>query len=656
MTSSSLDSGHRRLEIQGLRAVAVLMVVAFHAGLPVPGGFTGVDVFFVISGYVITALLLREAGIAGRIRIGRFYTRRARRLLPALALVVFVTVVLSFLLQTTISPFGGQLLTAKTALAALFSVSNAYLYTVPVDGYFAARSHDNPLLHTWSLGVEEQFYVVYPSVFALALLLSGVPKHRRTLAAVVAVLSTASLVAGLWLSQSTGSLPFISAPAHFSFYAPVTRAWEFGAGCLLALAPRAGIVRSRRVAMVLASAGLLLLAWAMFKVEGTATFPGWQALIPVSGALALLAAGSAAPAISAALRSRPMVFMGDLSYSWYLWHWMAIVLGPLVTTSAPNIVWALGSLLPAWVSFRYLEEPVRSGHFLPRANGLGIAFRFLAIPSLLSAIVLIGALAHWGDARTQTLARGLEDKTWGQRSGCFLANRPTETDWDRCTTGPAAARHRVLLVGDSHAESLSDGLIEAVNSRAAVTVMTAGSCPLWSDPPGEGLCPERNRQAMERVKGGEYDVVVLSQATAGYTGGSENSDAQLQLRALLEELVAERITVIVVTDVPVIGANGAPCTLGPINGPRCQVDIAALSWSLTAKKSELAAAAGIDGVTVVDSWPAFCSSRRCHSSDGETLLYLDPEHLTRAGSLRVTPLLEDVLSSAPQGVSEITGS
>ncbi|MBU6280558.1 MAG: acyltransferase, partial [Actinomycetales bacterium] len=315
---------HRRADIQGLRAIAVLLVVAFHAGLPVPGGFVGVDVFFVISGFVITGLLLREFAGSGRLNFRRFYSRRFRRLIPALALVVTVTALLAIPLQ---SPFGAQQVTAKTGIGSMLLLANAVIYQVS-GAYFDGPAELNALLNTWSLSVEEQFYLLFPAVLAVGWWLSRRWFSRvghRELGAItlVALLSGASFALSVWFTFADHPIGFIERPAQFAFYASLTRAWEFGAGALLAFAAQRW-QPSQRAGLILGSAGAVLLILSVFLIDGAVPFPGWAALPPVAATLLLIAAGPTS-ATGRALSVGVMVWIGALSYSWYLWHWPLIV-------------------------------------------------------------------------------------------------------------------------------------------------------------------------------------------------------------------------------------------------------------------------------------------------------------------------------------------
>ncbi|WP_385897849.1 acyltransferase family protein [Tessaracoccus sp. O5.2] len=315
MTSSVDTPGTGRLrDLQGLRAVAVLAVMVTHAGLPVPGGFTGVDVFFVISGFIITLMLLREHATTGTISFRRFYIRRLKRLGPALAVTSTVTVLLSLLF---LSPLGPQETAFKTALGATVGVAN-WVIADHTGDYFGTAAERNPMLHTWSLSVEEQFYVVLPALLLLSLVL-GRRLSRRSPKAV------ALLLLGL---LAVGSLASIQVGTDFplGYYGPVTRAWEFLAGCLLALG--IGLVQ-RLPSLVLRAAGVIgaaLMVWGFMAITPETPFPGKWALLPVVGtALLILAGRDGGGPLTAILSSRPMVAIGDWSYSLYLWHWPFIV-------------------------------------------------------------------------------------------------------------------------------------------------------------------------------------------------------------------------------------------------------------------------------------------------------------------------------------------
>ena len=238
--NSILTGSNRRRDIQGLRAFAVLMVVAFHAGLPVPGGFVGVDVFFVISGFVITSMLYREQVGFGRIHLGQFFLRRFKRLTPALALVVAVTMIISIFV---LSPFGSQQVAASTGIGAMLLTAN-FVIVRTTGGYFDGPSAMNPLLNTWSLSVEDQFYVFFPAVIAFGWYLA----RRRNLYRLAPILLIATLALASFVLAILGSfdLTFRGSNYILGFYSPITRAWEFAVGALLALFMTTHTIRAPR--------------------------------------------------------------------------------------------------------------------------------------------------------------------------------------------------------------------------------------------------------------------------------------------------------------------------------------------------------------------------------------------------------------------------
>lgn len=352
-TAAARTLPDRRLDIQGLRALAVLMVMAFHARLPVPGGFVGVDVFFVISGYVITAMLVRELARNGRVDFRRFYLRRFKRLTPALALMVCVTMILAALL---LSPLGTQQDAARTAIGAMLLGAN-YVIAKLSGEYFGLDAHSNALLNTWSLSVEEQFYLAFPLLLAIAWRLGRRWQRPWVVKAIVATVGVGSLA--LALGGSYG----MTLPAEqwlIQFYSPLTRAWEFAAGSLLALLPNPW--RSRRVSTALGVAGVLGLAASLVVINEYTPFPGPATLLPVVATMLLLLAGSGPGPTTRMLSSTPMARVGDWSYSLYLWHWPFIV---IATSAWPGPAWvapaaALASALPAIASYRWVEQPLRA--------------------------------------------------------------------------------------------------------------------------------------------------------------------------------------------------------------------------------------------------------------------------------------------------------
>ena len=352
----------RRGDIEGLRAVAVVLVVLFHASIGgVPGGFVGVDVFFVISGFLITGLLLRERTGSGTISLSSFYARRARRLLPAAALVLLVTLVASILVLPPLLVRG---VATDTAAAALY-VSNMG-FAVQATDYFAAGQAPSPILHFWSLGVEEQFYVFWPAV--VLLVTRGAIRPGRRVGITVVAIAAASFVFALWLTSAAEPWAFFSLPA---------RAWELALGGCLAVAGTRLSLLSERPAVAAGWIGLALIVLAGFALNETTPFPGLAALLPTVGAALVILSGAQPTTFGPArlLGTAIPHFFGRISYSLYLWHWPLLVL-PAVAAGVPlplseRVILVVASVALAAATNRWVEDPFRRGRFigtLPRRN------------------------------------------------------------------------------------------------------------------------------------------------------------------------------------------------------------------------------------------------------------------------------------------------
>ena len=563
---------NRRADIQGLRAVAVLLVVAFHAGLPVPGGFVGVDVFFVISGFVITAMLMRQWASTGRLAFGAFYLRRFLRLTPALALTVTVVALISVLVE---NPFGAQQSTARTGLGAMLLSANAVIAHSSGD-YFAASAVTSPLLNTWSLSVEEQFYLVFPALLVASWLLAR--RHRSGHAVPVLVIGTVAIASFAAAVACTAGWPgasgltdFFGGPETFSFYSPFTRAWEFAAGAVLALTAHR-LRTSRSGAVVAGVLGASLIVLAALAIDESQQFPGVITLIPVVGTLLLLVAGSGHGTGISALLARPtMVWIGDRSYSWYLWHWPVIVFAVLLIPGVPwvPIVAAIASVIPAALSYRFVEQPLRRLRPRSRMRAAGVIGTTIAIPLVACLALLAGANSGWGlvppasaasvvaprtgpDGATADAASGGPDAGTGTavadgetaeadggtavadgevaggeggslrsqhvvvRAGCVN----TDLEPERCRFGPADARGTILLAGDSQAYAVADGVIQAAADLGYDTVVTSHTgCPfLGRESSGVHNYPCRSwqRDIVEYVQSARPAAVVIANRSGGY--------------------------------------------------------------------------------------------------------------------------------------------
>lgn len=382
--SEPAGPGAFRADLEGLRGLAILLVLGFHAAVPgFSGGFVGVDIFFVLSGFLITGLLLRERERSSTISLRDFYARRARRILPAAAVVLVITlsVAVAVLPPLTLPGY------AADAAAAALSVSNYRFATQAMD-YFSSVAPPSPFLHYWSLSVEEQFYLLWP---LLLLLLVRTSRPRVAAGVALALLCVASAVAAIALTRDA---------APWAFYSLPTRAWQLALGGVLAAVAVTSLGR-------LASAGLAIMGWvglvavlvACLVIDRTTPYPGMAALLPAGGAALLIAGGQRKGSPGALLAVPPMRFLGRISYSLYLVHWPILVIpaASLVIGQELPLVERLGlcalAIALGWASWRYVEEPFHRGRRIRLRPGRVIALGSSAIAAVAVFAIVVGAMA-----------------------------------------------------------------------------------------------------------------------------------------------------------------------------------------------------------------------------------------------------------------------
>lgn len=624
---------NRRPDIQGLRAVAVTVVVAFHAGLPLPGGFVGVDVFFVISGFVITAMLSREWESTGTVRLGAFYLRRFKRLTPALALMVAVTLLLSVLL---LSPFGQQQVAAQTAVGAMALCANWVIASV-TGGYFAPEAEANPLLHTWSLSVEEQFYLVFPLLLLVGWRLGPRLRMPRMLTlAVVGGLGLASLalIRGVALGIPASSWVL-------GFYSPFNRAWEFAAGALLALVAHR-MPSSRPLGTVLGAGGLAAVAASLFVITEDTPFPGKMTLLPVLGATLVIAGGLAHPnnPVSRMLSLAPMVRIGDWSYSWYLWHWPLIVIVGTVLPLAswvPLVVGAL-SLLPAVASYRWVEEPFRARAPRRRRALASAGAAIVAVPVMLAGVTWVAAERFWTpaflDGRIAAAFAPPVGPVDEQGISVVSGFACTAPELDELIGTNGACLHSqdspdvdVAVLGDSHAEVLFTGLGESMPEQNVAVYALRG--------PGMFGSPAQLDTALNRITGTpSIHTVIVSRYWS--RDGLHPTDELAPLRSTVQRLTEAGRTVLVTDDVPSYPFPATACRyrVAPVlPWQHCTRPAADVESERVAYTEGLAEAiAGAAGASVLPTTHYFCDPTDCSMVADDRLLYGDGDHLNGEGS------------------------
>ncbi len=673
-------SGAARPDIQGLRAVAVGLVVLYHLRPDkLTGGFIGVDVFFVISGFLIVGSLGREAVRTGTVSLRDFYARRVRRLLPA-STVVLVAVMAATLLLMPVSRWQG---TAEGVLASVLQVQN--WWQAATSGYSAATSAVSPVQHFWSLAVEEQFYLVAPLLLLFACWLSArLGRARRWgVVTVVAVLAAASFI---------HSVLFTASDHDVAYFATTTRMWELAAGGLLALLGD----RLRLTGRVRATAswvGLVAIAAAALTFSTDMAFPGWIALVPVVGTVLVLLGGrpdgdgAAAGVCQRILGSRVPSYVGDISYSLYLWHWPVIVFWTYWVNRAPTkeecVVLLVAAVVLADLSTRFVETPFR--HPRPRARRHRSPNRgALRLAVSLTVVSVVAGAGPWlyiqqrtstlGDQRLDADHPGgavvlpdvlppatgvpvIPDPTVAaadtpdMNEGC-IGFDPRRMDPDQCVYGDVSSSLTVALAGDSHAGQLTTPLRALAGDQGwRLQTMVRNGCPFMDAPILIGGqpdydCAAANEVSVQRLLQIRPQVVVVTamrpqgyQAALGWGWTSESDLVDGYLR-LWAPLLDAGIQVVVVRDVPTPAQVGPECVerAGP-DSPDCAMSRAEVDQ----QSDPLVTAAQESGeVQVIDLTDHLCNQETCPAVVGNVLVYRD-NHLTDTFALSLAPALEPLL-------------
>ena len=649
--AASLAHSAGRADVQGLRGIAVLLVVLYHAGVPgLSGGFIGVDVFFVISGFLITGLLVREAMTTGHVAFARFYARRARRLLPA---ALFVTVVV-VLVTLWIYPPMEQREIVSSARAASLYMSNHWLAGRSVD-YLSGGQESNPLLHMWSLAVEEQFYFVWPAVVALGMRLGG----ARRCAQAIAVLSGVSLVACVgmtWHSQP------------WAFFVMPFRAWEFGAGALVQVALARGLRFDNEAwPRLIGWVGLALVGASAVLLDTSLLYPGLWALAPTIGTTCVLLGLYAARrggGAGAVLATPPLRVVGDLSYSWYLWHWPFLVAcRVLFPQASPGVIVAavLLSLGAAAASYRWVEGPIRfSPPFWLRRNKLALA---AALAGSGAVAIACTATASWIGARgmgaqQRVIANGVDDIPSLYAAGCHATF--SVTDLPQCAFGPAGATTKVVLFGDSHAAQWFPALQQLAAERGwQVIALTKSSCPAVQMPVysevlrrAYGECDEWRERMLRRIEAERPALVVVSSA-AQQVDPAKWQAAAARTAQRLGALGTHQLWV---RDTPAPGFNGPRCLArAQWQGHADFADICAFDRDKVMAKTsaiygaERSGVAQAPGVRWLDLTPEICPDQRCSAWRAGRPLYSDGNHIAASWAAQQSVRFAQMLEGWPLG-------
>ncbi len=676
MTSGSQGSAptqtlQYRADIDGLRAIAVLAVVLYHFGMPgLSGGFVGVDIFFVISGYLIGGILWSEFIATGRIAMGKFYMRRIRRLAPAFFAMATATAVAAWfiLLPFEFREFG------KSLIAATIWLSNVQFWREA--GYFDIGADSKVLLHTWSLSVEEQFYIFLP-LFLMAL------RFLRKGAVGALILVWAASLAACIATTPTDPIA--------SFFLFPFRAWEMMTGVLLAIYMRNGPAPQ---AAWLSWVGIALVLGSIFLIRSDG-FPGWQALVPVAGTTLLLAGGLAQTPVTRVLAMRGPVFVGLISYSLYLWHWPVLVLSKYWLNGYENGLIAAGwlavSVVLAILSWALVERPIR------RATWLG------SLPLLAGAIAsAVVMLAIGGYAYVKN---GVQDRFAPEIRGHIAASADFLQDWSRCSVpleGPFAGvelcaigpdgEAEVVIWGDSHLRALMNGFAAAaIDAETPGLIIWQGGCPplfaitkdeTAATPLQDNACMTANEtlragfaelEAAERIllvgrwayyangsgTGDDaHNLITLEPDATNSLGGETQAEVFANALAFtVAELSSDFDSVHLFRQVPEIPHySSREVARGLAHGHLMPEDAALLfhvseeelAARVTPAERAIYPLVDAGAVTLIDPWPLLCPERCSVMQDGQPV-YFDNNHLTNAGAMLLRPLFGPFLTGQSDG-------
>ncbi len=681
---SGTAPGDRRFrpDVEGLRAVAILLVVLFHAGVPaLSGGYVGVDVFFVISGFVITGVLLRERVSSGRISLVSFYGRRCRRIIPAATVVIIVTVGSAYWF---LGVAGGIPTATDGRWAAVFLANFHFIATGT--NYLTSQQPPSPLQNFWSLAVEEQFYVVYPTLFLLvagARVLSFRLRLTVCLIVVIAVSFAYSVV-------QTHHNPI---DAYFS---PFTRAWELALGALVAVCTPWLLTVPRSLAACATWLGLGAIALAACTFTSGTAYPGSLVAIPVIGAALIIAGGMNAQAfgVEALLRLSPFRWLGRLSYSLYLWHWPILIIaaeyaGKTSLSVKDNLGWAVVALIASLVTYGLVENPVRHAKWLLRirwssiALGVGLVAVTLAsitieanlavgtgpesgtnrpvlglakgpnvpLSTVLAAVAASGHIKDLPSNLNPSLKAMVSNPKAHVAPGEFFGScspQPSQTTVPACTFGDLNASRTMVLYGDSHAGmwfQALDGI--ATRDRWRLVILFKNGCPasLVSVADFEGsrvtACDEWHHYVVGRIKLIGPELLIVSQNERyARPGGSEYTAQQWQrsLAYTLSELSTPKTRQVVIGNLAVPLTSGPNClALHTDNVQACSLPPKPAFTQFNEAEKH---ATEREGATYVDVLPWFCA-KTCSPVIGNDEIYWD-DHVTVGYSL----FLEGVLAKS----------
>jgi peptidoglycan/LPS O-acetylase OafA/YrhL len=657
-----------RPDIEGLRAVAVLAVVLDHSRLAVHGGYVGVDVFFVISGFLITSHLYRELSGTGHISIMRFYARRVRRILPAATLVIIATLLAAWI-------WGSPLAVHSTGFDAITAALFCINFRIAETGanYFANPS-PSPFQQYWSLAIEEQFYALWPLLLlAVSAVTHRLRSSRTAISAFLAIVIAGSLFCSVTLTHSSPS---------WAYFGLQTRAWELALGAFVAINADVISRLSHSAATSLSWIGLGAIIVASLCFTGTTPYPGMAVALPVVGAAFVVAAGCAGQGLGAetALGVRPLQYVGRVSYSWYLWHWPVLIFLPEILghtpTNSDTVLAIVVSFVFASLSYALVEQPFRKSQRLvtqPR-RGLFLGAGLIGV-SIISAVLVMtlvvvpttnGSSVRVTDSVTTNVALGAGLHVLPTNLSPPLSAVPSASPYaciaplsgytfgpqgpwtPTCTLGDVAATKTVVLFGDSHAWQWTPPIAAIAKSRGwKLDTYTKAACPVDTMnfrandsviAPDLSHCAQWRHATLARLSKLRPAVVIMTSRTYSF-------DTPRALTQTISDLKADGSKIVWIDDTPIPDVVIPTCLSEyPTAIERCNVSRTG-GLDYPTLRDSLDSTAAHDGAVIIDPVPWLCTAKVCPAVISNTAVYFDDSHLAKAYTLKLTQVLTKALSS-----------
>ena len=616
---------NRILEIQGLRALAALLVVLYHADF-VSGGFIGVDIFYVISGYLITGLILRQIQETGSLDLKNFYERRIKRLLPASVLVLIISASISYLILPPIE----RAELGRNVLAVGLLVSN-YAFAFWETDYQNLGADPSALIHYWSLAVEEQFYLIWP-IFILLISRLGLRKIKWAIFSVFVV----SLLFSIWQTQSSSIL---------AFYSLHTRAWELAAGALILFIPKSFSLKFTKTQRTAFLVGLGLISYAIIFFDSQTTFPGIAALVPVIGTFLLInSIGNWPKAASVLSNNKIAQWLGAISYSLYLWHWPAMLLPsiyldrPLV--SSEKILCVIITIILAHLTYKFVEQPIRYARLDTKTVYQTLAVTFITITAISVVIMSSNTTKIYVKEIDKTFDLiEITTKPKIYSDGCNAGGGKTNSS--ECLYGDLSSSKSIVLFGDSHAAQWFEPLNVIANDYGYKLIsLTKSACPAFELPTfsksayKDEVCTSWRENSIKRINELSPEFVIIG-TFSHYDLYEKNNQKEniyvLGQKDLYNKLKDDVTNLIYLSDTP------KPA----IDIPKCLSNNPLKSCNDIERSSNKV----YEGFLTIDPYAWFCKGS-CKAINDNYVVYRDASHISIDASVAVTNNLRDALIKA----------